>query len=115
MRNMQEIKSNKQSKHDEIIEYLKQDNGYWLENDKWDITKNFFIGKVTRGIRYIDFSKSSNEVVKNELKFFILFSYKESLLKASQIARLRYVLGYICDFVKVNSFSEINLEKDFNK
>ena len=115
MKNLQEIKSNQQSKYEEIIEYLSQDNGYWLENDKWDLTKDFFIGKVARGIRYIDFSKSSNEALKNELKFFILFSYKESLLKASQIARLRFVLAYICDFVKINSFNEINLEKDFNK
>jgi len=113
--NLQEIKNNQQGKYDEIIDYLSQDNGYWLENDKWDLTKEIFIGKVTRGIRYIDFSKSNNEVIKNELKFFILFSFKENLIKSSQIARLRYSLKYLCDFVKVDSFNKINLEKDFNK
>ena len=38
---IQEIKSNQQSKYEEIIEYLKQDDGYWLENDKWDLTEEF--------------------------------------------------------------------------
>lgn len=115
MKNLQEIKSNKQSKYDEIIEYLSQDNMYWLENDKWDLTKEFFIGKVTRSVRYIDFSKAKNEVAKNELKFFTLFSYKESLLKSSQIARLRFSIVYLCDFIEVDSFHKINLEKDYNK
>ncbi|MDZ7548568.1 hypothetical protein GNF67_17885, partial [Clostridium perfringens] len=55
MSNLQKI-DNQQSKYDEIIEYLKQDNGYWLKNDKWDITKEFFIGGKVRSQRYIDFS-----------------------------------------------------------
>ena len=37
MKNLQEIKSNEQRKYYEIIEYLKQDDGYWLENDIWNI------------------------------------------------------------------------------
>lgn len=28
---IQDIKSNQQSKYEEIIEYLNQDDGYWLE------------------------------------------------------------------------------------
>ena len=39
----------------EIIEYLKQDNGYWLENEKWDLTEEFFIGKKGKGMKYLDF------------------------------------------------------------
>lgn len=115
MSDFQLIKSNQQSKYDKIIEYLKQDNGYWLENDKWDLTKEFFIGKIIRGVTYIDFSKSNNEVIKNELKFFMLLSFKEKLLKSSQIARLRFSLIHLCDFIKVDSLEDFNLAKDFNK
>lgn len=71
MKNLQEIKSNKQSKYDEIIEYLKQDDGYWLENDKWDLTKDFFVGKVVYSYRNIDFSLFENQYLKNELKYYI--------------------------------------------
>lgn len=56
VRNLQEIQSNQQSKYYEIIEYLKQDNGYWLENDKWDLTEKFFLGKKIYSSRYIDFN-----------------------------------------------------------
>lgn len=43
MLKVQQPQSNQQSKYDEIVEYLKQDNGYWLNNDKWDLTEDFFV------------------------------------------------------------------------
>ena len=55
VKNLQEIKSNQQSKYNEIIEYLSQDNGYWLKNDKWDLTEDLFIGKAVNTRRYIHF------------------------------------------------------------
>ena len=64
MSNLQKI-DNQQSKHNEIIKYLTQDNGYWLENDKWDITKEFFIGKTVNTQRYIDFSNIKSTSLKN--------------------------------------------------
>ncbi len=33
---IQEIKSNQQSNYDEIIEYLSQNDKYWLKNDIWN-------------------------------------------------------------------------------
>nr|WP_318038327.1 hypothetical protein [Clostridium estertheticum] len=45
MENLKLIKSNQKSKYDEIIEYLKQNNEYWLENDKWDLTEEFLLKK----------------------------------------------------------------------
>ena len=118
MRNLQEIKSNKQSKYDEIIEYLKQDNGYWLENDKWDLTKEFFIGKVIRTHRYINFLNISNEVMKNELKFYFIYSFKNNLLKNSYIACLSSTLKHFSSFLNKNylkykSFNDIDTN-DFN-
>ena len=79
MRNLQEIKSNKQSKYDEIVEFLSQDNGYWLENDKWDLTEEFFMRKKQRGYRYLDFSTFKNNYIKNEVKYYLIYSYKNKL------------------------------------
>jgi len=76
--NLQLIKDNQQNKYDEIIEYLKQDDGYWLENDIWDLTKEFFIGKVVNGCRYIDFSYIKNDVLKNEIKYFFYINLKKN-------------------------------------
>ncbi|OOM73694.1 hypothetical protein CLPUN_44480 [Clostridium puniceum] len=82
---IQEVKSSQQSKYQEIIEYLKQDNGYWLENDKWDLTKEFFIGKKIYNSRYINYSYICNKSLQNEMKFFILYSIKNKLLKKETI------------------------------
>lgn len=113
VRNLQEIKSNKQSKYDEIIEYLSQDNGYWLENDKWDLAEDFFVGKRIYNTRYIDFSKFQNEYLKNELKFYIIYSYKEGLIKRSYVVSLSKTLNHFGKFINnlyenENSFSYID-------
>jgi len=57
--NLQLIRSNQQSKYDEIIVYLKQNNGYWLKNDKWDLYNNFTYNlDEARGKKFLDFSIS---------------------------------------------------------
>ncbi|WP_023977082.1 tyrosine-type recombinase/integrase [Clostridium beijerinckii] len=89
---IQEIKSNQQSKYEEIIGYLKQDDDYWLENDKWDLTKEFFIGKKIYRSRYIDFSSFNNEYIKNEIKYYILFSFREKYLTKVSILEMSYRL-----------------------
>lgn len=98
MKNLQVIKSNQQSKYDEIIEYLSQDNGYWLENDKWDFTEEFFIGKKIYSSRYIDFSNFKNESIKNEVKYYILFSFKERFLTNVSIVEFSYRLNHMATF-----------------
>lgn len=104
MRNLQEIKSSQQSKYDEIIEYLKQDNGYWLENDKWDFELEIFfknIVKVGNAIyKHIDFSDIKNINLKSEVKFFFLYHFKEGLFTNKVIARLRNPLNYFTKFFK---------------
>ncbi|MGL4914124.1 MAG: tyrosine-type recombinase/integrase, partial [Romboutsia sp.] len=107
MRNLQEIKSNKQSKYDEIIEYLSQDNGYWLEHDKWDLTKDFFMGKVVYSYRNIDFSLFENQYLKNELKYYIIYSFKENLLKDKYIVRLKTTFKHFSKFLNDN-YKECN-------
>ncbi|MBB6716833.1 tyrosine-type recombinase/integrase [Clostridium gasigenes] len=77
MKNLQEINNSKKSKYDEIIEYLKQDNGYWLENDKWDFYSNFeYDLDFAKGKKYLDFNTISNEKLILELKYSLLFGVK---------------------------------------
>lgn len=117
MKNLQEIKSNKQSKYDEIIKYLQQDDEYWLINDKWDFTKEFFIGKPitvgTSGYSSIDFSNFNNEHIKNEFKFYICYSFKNNLLRNSYIAKIRSSLTTISIFFNKN-FNTLNTLKYIN-
>lgn len=100
VKNLQQIKSNAQSKYEEIIEYLKQDNGYWLENDKWDFTEKFFIGEKIYNSRYIDFSSFKNEFVKNEVKYYVLFNFKEYHLKKSQLLNISYRITPLALFLE---------------
>lgn len=111
MKNLQEIKSNKQSKYDEIIEYLKQDNGYWLENDKWDLTEDFFVGKKIYNSRYIDFSSFKNEYIKNEVKYIVLFFVKENYIKKSHLLNLSYRLNPMGNFFEINYKNIITLSE----
>nr|MCM0164814.1 integrase [Paeniclostridium ghonii] len=111
MKILQEIKNNQQSKYDEIIEYLSQDNGYWLENDKWDLTETFFIGKRQRHYRYLDFSTFENVYIKNEVKYYLIYSYKNKFLKASLIGEIGYTLKRLGTFLE-NESTLLNFDKD---
>lgn len=115
MRNLKEIKNNQQSKYDEIIEYLKQDNGYWLENDKWDLTEEFFVGKSINSIRYIHFYYIQNEVIKNEIKFYLLFNFKNKYLTNKGIARLNRPLQHLSKFLTDGTLTNLDREKTESK
>lgn len=78
--NLQKIRSGQLDKYDEIIKYLKQDNGYWLDNDKWDLTKEFFMNEAVHNNRYINFSCFNNVFLKNETKYYILYNFKNKIL-----------------------------------
>ncbi|WP_332841645.1 tyrosine-type recombinase/integrase [Paraclostridium bifermentans] len=112
MGKLQGIKSNSQSKYDEIIEYLKQDNGYWLENDKWDVSKDFFLGKVLDQ-KYIDFTNLTNS--KNEFKFYVLFNFKNNLLTKYSITKVLRPLSIFKEFLNVylkeiDSFVDLDID-----
>ncbi len=61
---LQNIRNGQLNKYDEIIKYLKQDNGYWLNNDKWDITKDFFMKELVHNSKYINFERFNNVFLK---------------------------------------------------
>lgn len=106
MKDLHQIKSNEQSKYDEIIEYLKQDTEYWLENDKWDLTKEFFIGKTVYAMRNINFTNFENNYLKNELKYYIIYSFKNNLIKNTYIQALGKTFKHFSDFLN-NNYKDI--------
>lgn len=99
---IQEIKSNQQSKYEEIIEYLKQDDGYWLENDKWDLTEEFFIGRKIYDSRYIDFSYFKNQYIKNEVKYYMLISFKNKYISNSRLLNVSFIFSHLAKFIQVH-------------
>ncbi|QXE18279.1 MULTISPECIES: tyrosine-type recombinase/integrase [Clostridium] len=111
--NLQKIRTGQLNKYEEIIKYLKQDNSYWLDNDKWDLTKEFFIGKKHSYIfKYLDFSNVNYEQLKNEVKFYIVYNLKNKYIKKSTIAPLNPSIQKLALFTdKYKSFLEFDLEK----
>lgn len=115
MQNLSDIKSKQQSKYDEIIEYLKQDNGYWLTNDKWDYTKDFFVGDKVRNCRYIDFSFLKSEILRNEIKYYIVYSYKNKYLTSTSLLMLPSIIKSFSGFYKKESLLFCNEDIDYKK
>ncbi|MDS0528568.1 tyrosine-type recombinase/integrase [Clostridium sp. SHJSY1] len=112
--NIQEIK-NQQSKYEEIIEYLKQDDGYWLESDKWDLTKECFYGKLVYTNRFIDFTYIKNNNLKMEVKYFFIYSFKNKLTSISNIVRISTLIKYFAILYDKNSLATVDRKKLFNK
>lgn len=115
MDNLQLIKSNQQSKYDVIIEYLKQDNGYWLENDKWDFYKNFnYDLDLAKGKKYLDFNMFTNENIKLETKYYYLYSLKEKLIiPMTVISKGQAVIRKLSDFLNSKKYnSVVELQND---
>ena len=106
---IQEIKNHQQSKYEEIIEYLKQDNGYWLDNDRWDIYSNFSYDlNRARGKKYLDFNMFNNENIRLEVKYYYLYSLKENLIKTSTvIEKAQAVIKKLSDCIDRKKYSSI--------
>jgi len=73
-----------------------------LENDKWDFNKSFFIGRSltigTSGYSSIDFSGFKNIHLKNEIKFYVYYNFKNKFLKNSSIGKMRSAFNVIAMF-----------------
>ncbi|ACQ52926.1 integrase [Clostridium botulinum] len=117
---LQKIRNGQLNKYDEIIKYLKQDNGYWLDNDKWDITKDFFMKELVHNNKYINFERFNNVFLKNELKYYIAFNFKEKKLTNKYIVSLGETFKHLSNFLNeyyynINSFNEFTYEKFYRR
>ena len=116
MRRFQLLEADGQlSKEEQIQEYLKQDNAYWLNNDKWDFTKDIFYGKRIRSQRYYDFSNFKSNRYKNEVKFYFLYHFKEQLLKPISVGIMGSVLNHLSKFIKVNTLVDLDIDRTHTK
>ncbi|MCS6131220.1 integrase [Clostridium botulinum] len=112
MKNLQKINIGKQSKYDEIIEYLKQDNEYWLKNNIWNSEDEVF-GEVeykvtSKNIR-LDFIK--NEILKNEIKYYIVYSLKNNYITLSSILNeYQYAIKYLIQYIQANDRNKISFD-----
>ncbi|MBB6623945.1 tyrosine-type recombinase/integrase [Clostridium gasigenes] len=118
---LQLIKSNQQSKYEEIIEYLKQDDGYWLENDKWDINDMVFRDnnlseEYKTGVKYIKLDYIDSLTLKNEIKYFLIYSLKNKYFSLSrtlneQQQAIKYLIEYIENYsINKNTFKDISID-----
>lgn len=116
MKKLQRIKSNQQSKYDEIIEYLSQDNGYWLENDIWSIEDEVFEGsepKINSKNIILDFIK--DEVLKNEIKYYLVYSFKNKYFTLCKVLVSQYSIKHLIEYIEkfnpdIKSFKDIVIE-----
>ncbi|MGL5381595.1 tyrosine-type recombinase/integrase [Clostridium sp.] len=117
VKNLQVIKSNKQSKYDEIIDYLSQDDGYWLENDIWNIKDGVFQDTEYKvSVKNIKLGFIKNKVIKNEIKYYLVYSLKNKYLKLSKILNEhQYAIGYLIKYIEkyypnIKSFYELDMD-----
>lgn len=101
------------TKEQTIRHYLEQDNAYWLSNDKWDITKGFFFGNKIHARRYIDFSNVRTPKLKNELKYYFLFNFKQELIKPRSLVRLSTALNHFSKFLNAASLRGLDKRNIF--
>lgn len=107
-----------ESRYDQLAGYLLQNGGYWSANDIWDIRDEAFERSGIRlNCRYpkqIQFSEFHDERLKNEAKFYLLYSLKNRWLSAATIFQnYREPLVYLARFMNVHgstgSFIELEI------
>lgn len=96
------IETSWENRYKQILEYLKQDNGYWLNNDIWNYKEDCFYGKTIQGTRTIKFVYLDKKIIKNEIKYFILKSFKDDIYKSGTIRKISDQFKYINMFFEEN-------------
>lgn len=109
-----------QDRYSKIIEYLNQDDCYWLNNDKWS-TKNSPIQDIekVKKTKYIKFYLFDvNIIVKNELKFYIsqILKNKKMTVRSFFYDRqfaIKYLIKYINEYhPNLESLKDVNIKED---
>ena len=106
-------------KYGQMLLFLEEDKGYWLENDTWDVRDSVFATYgLTIGNRHatkqIHFSTFKDERLKNEAKFYLVYSMKSHLLLPFYVFNnIKAPLDYLASFMNANgkgtSFNRIEI------
>lgn len=105
-------------KYTQMTEYLSSERKYWIDNDQWYLEADSFqeaginTGKKKTG-RLADFSGYKSEQLKNEMKYFLLYSMKNGLLSVSNIyvhynVAIRKIGTLLNGRYEVNSFADLD-------
>lgn len=94
------IHQNRHIKYEDIVVYLSQDNGYWLENDLWDLEKSIFLGKKLKGSKHLNFDYIDKEIIKNEMKYYLLYSFKNEIISDNSLIRKSPAIKILYRFIK---------------
>ena len=110
------LKMQPDPKHEMMIEYLSAENGYWLENDVWMADSSAYVSAGLRTVRFpecsiVDFKSYTNEALKTEMKYFILYGLKNKWkspyhLQNMQRSAVRMIGERLGSNPAVSSFSE---------
>lgn len=106
-----------EDKYGQILAFLGEDGGYWLDNDTWDVRDSMFAaygftGSNRTPTKQIHFSTFKEGRLKNEAKFYLAYSLKNQLLSPTSVfnsskAPLEYLASYMNSHGKVTSFNEV--------
>jgi len=105
-----------------LTEYLMEDDRYWLNNDIWDITdpvfeKNAMIPEYRVGIERIGFDFIDNPVIKNEVKYYVLYSVKNRHITLSFVLNeYQYAIRMLMEYLNLHikglaSLNGVRIEK----
>lgn len=107
------------NKYGQMLLFLEEDAGYWLENDTWDVRDSVF---TTYGLtisnrhatKQIHFSTFKEEQLKNEVKFYLVYSMKNRLLSSISVfnnfkAPLFHFSSFMNAHGKRTSFNEMEI------
>lgn len=102
------------NKYDEMIEYLKQDDEYWLKNDIWKVDKLVKITEKYKNhlIKNIVFEKDLPKDIKIELKYIILYNFKNHYTNFYDLAnRMCPLIKKIAKYIKKTQPTVKNLNE----
>lgn len=95
-------------KYRQMLLFLGEDEGYWLDNDTWDVRDSVF---ATYGLtinkrhsaKQIHFSTFKEERLKNEAKFYLAYSLKNRLLSPDYVFNnFKVPLDYLANFMNIH-------------
>lgn len=87
------LKKQDTGRYGEILSYLSEDDGYWIENDVWEVqnkafTDNGLFPYLQKAATKIDFSHYAEEMIRNEVKYYLLSSLKKGDLKLGNVLNI---------------------------
>lgn len=77
-------------KYEAIISYLSEDGGYWIANDVWNredagLADLVVVPEAGRCPKELDFRSFQQERIRNEAKYYILYSMKRKYLSGATV------------------------------